>query len=77
LSGAFKYEDELSEIERDIAEKKEVVARVPGKEQRRAVGKRCIAQRYYRLQDFCKLHSGEHGGVKETLERLVNEKTVL
>jgi len=27
LSGAFKIRDELSEIERDIAEKKEVVAR--------------------------------------------------
>jgi len=72
-----KYEDELSEIERDIAEKKEVVARYQEKNKEEQSVRDALHNDItdYRISVNSILESME--GVKETLERLVNEKTVL
>ncbi|GAE89225.1 chromosome partition protein smc [Acetivibrio straminisolvens JCM 21531] len=55
-----KYENELSKIEGDIAEKKKYCGKISGEEQGRAVDKRCVAYRHYRLQNFGKLYFGEY-----------------
>jgi len=72
-----KYEDELSEIERDIAEKKEVVARYQEKNKEEQSVRDALHNDItdYRISVNSILESME--GVKETLERLVNEKNSL